>query len=151
MYEFLSYRVEDAMTPSPVTVTSTVTLAEAQEIFEKCDFNALPVVDTDGELVGVLTKLDILRAFRFTDQSMFPSYERIMASTVGDAMQCEVETVTPRTPLTRVLEQLVQRGYKAFVVLEGQQPVGMISREDVLGAVRRATSGEPGSGSIAFD
>ena len=151
MYEFLEYRVEDSMALSPVTVSSVATLTVAQEIFEKHDFNALPVVDSDGELVGVLTKLDVLRAFRFTESSVFPSYERIMASAVGEAMQRDVETETPRTPLTRVLERLVARGYKAFVVLEDRKPVGMISREDVLTAIRRATSGEPGSESIVFD
>src|SRR3990172_8916753 len=51
----------------PVTIAPGATLAEAERVFEKRDFNGLPVVGAGGELVGFLTKLDVLRAFRFTE------------------------------------------------------------------------------------
>jgi CBS domain-containing protein len=50
MYEFLSYRVRDAMTPDPVTIAPTARLAEAEALFERHEFNALPVVDADVQL-----------------------------------------------------------------------------------------------------
>ncbi len=50
------------MTPHPMTIASTTPLAEAARILRDKKFGCLPVVD-HGELVGVLTEHDILRAF----------------------------------------------------------------------------------------
>ena len=148
MYEFLDYRVCDAMTPDPVRIGPDASIAEAEALFEQHDFNALPVVGANGELLGVVTKLDLLRAFRFTDDHMFPPYEQMMAEPVRSVMTSDVTTVTPRTPLTRVLETLVRTRSKSLPVIDEGVAVGMIAREDVLAALRRATSGERPKGPI---
>ena len=149
MYEFLEYRVCDAMTEAAATVTVSPdrTLAEAEALLEKHDFNALPVVE-QGRLTGVLTKLDLLRAFRFTADTVLPPYERIMARPVSSVMSTDVVSVTPRTPLTRVLQRMLETRNKSFPVLDGEELVGVIAREDVLRALRRAVAGEAATGPI---
>ena len=142
MYEFLDYRVCDAMTGSPITVAAETSLAETEALLEKHEFNALPVVGPEGELLGVVTKLDLLRAFRFDDKHMFPPYDEIMARPVRDVMATDVTTVTPRTPLTRVLETLVRTRNKSLPVVDDERVVGIVAREDVMGALRRAVAGE---------
>src|SRR6266516_3091936 len=72
MYEFLDYQVADAMTYRPVTVGVGTPLAEVEALFERYDFNSLPVVSWDGILVGVVTKLDFLKAFAFTPHDGSP-------------------------------------------------------------------------------
>ena len=148
MYEFLDYRVCDAMTPDPVRVTPETSLAETEAILEKHDFNALPVVGPRGELLGVVTKLDLLRAFRFTDDHMFPPYEQIMSQPVRSVMTVDAATAMPRTPLTRVLETLVRTRSKSLPVVDDGVVVGMIAREDVLAALRRAVAGERATGPL---
>lgn len=148
MYEFLDYRVCDAMTPDPVVLSSEETLARIQEIFDRHQFNALPVVDDEQRLLGVVTKLDALKAFRFTPDHMFPPYEKIMATPASAIMTERVVTVTPRTPLTRVLETLVRTRSKSLPVVEEGRVVGMVAREDVLHALQRAVSGERATGTI---
>lgn len=142
MYEFLDYCAEDVMTREPVTLGPDASLSQAQAIFDEHEFNGLPVLGADGELLGVVTKLDLLRAFRFGDDHMFPPYEEIMSYPVRDVMSEQTLTVTPRARLSRVLEKLVQTGLKSFPVLDGDTLVGIVSREDVLGALRRAASGK---------
>ena len=148
MYEFLSYRVCDAMTPGPVCIAPDATLAEAEAVFEAHEFDALPVVGPAEELLGVVTKLDLLRAFRFTDEHMFPPYEQVMASPVREVMTAEPVTVMPRTPLTRVLETLLRLRVKSVPVVEDDRVVGVIAREDVLRALRRAVAGERATGPL---
>jgi len=148
VYEFLDFRVCDAMTRDPVQVGPAASLAEAEALFEKHGFNALPVVAPGGELLGVVTQLDLLRAFRFTDDHMFPPYEQVMAGPVRQVMTTDATTVTPRTPLTRVLETLVRTRMKSVPVVEDGRVVGMIAREDLLAALRRAVAGERASGPI---
>ncbi len=83
MYEFLDYRVRDFMS-APMIVPSEMSLADAERILEKKRFNALPVVDENGALIGLFTSLDLLKAFRFSADSLFPPYDQIMRRSVGE-------------------------------------------------------------------
>jgi CBS domain-containing protein len=139
MYEFLEYRVEDVMTTEVATTTPNARLAVVEKIFDEHEFNGLPVVDEAGLLIGVVTKLDLLKAFRFTEDHMFPPYTEIMQATVESVMTRNPQTVTPRAPLTRVLEKLLASGCKSFPVLDRDDLVGIVSREDLLAALRRAS------------
>lgn len=138
MYEFLQYRVRHVMTPDPVTVSPTATVHDLDRLFRDRDFNGVPVVADDGRLAGVITKYDLLRAFRFDTASLVPDYPRIMALPVSAFMRHDVVTMGPDTPLTRVLERLVDARVKSFPVLLDEVPVGIVAREDVLRALGRA-------------
>jgi CBS domain-containing protein len=142
MYEFLDYRVADAMTKDVVTVTPETPIAKAEAVLEQRGWNALPVVEEGRRLVGVVTSLDLLKAFRFTDESMFPPYQEIMARPVREVMSDKLVTVSPRTPLTRALEKMVRTRNKSLPVALGGELLGILAREDVLNALRRAVAGE---------
>lgn len=142
MYEFLGYRVKHVMTRDPITIGSGLPLAEAQALFDRHDWNALPVVE-DGRLVGLLTKLDALAAFAFEPTHVVPPYEQVARRPVGELMTREVESVDPELPLTRVLERMRATRYRALPVVERGRLVGIVAREDVLRALRRAVAGEP--------
>ncbi|NMQ21393.1 CBS domain-containing protein, partial [Candidatus Competibacter phosphatis] len=65
MYEFLQYQIRDVMTVDPIAISPKAKLREAEELFETHDFNGVPVVDNQRCLLGMLTKFDLLNAFRF--------------------------------------------------------------------------------------
>jgi CBS domain-containing protein len=140
MYEFLDYRVEDVMS-RPVSVRADATIAEAEAILERNGFNSLPVVDAGERLLGVVTSLDLLRAFAFPEDTILPSFSEVMRRPVSGIMSRDVHTVCPRTPLTRVLQKLVDSGNKSFPVVEDDRVVGVVAREDVMLALRRAEEG----------
>jgi CBS domain-containing protein len=50
----------DIMTRTVVTVTATTSVPEAATLLASHGFTALPVVDDDGALIGLLTEVDIL-------------------------------------------------------------------------------------------
>jgi CBS domain-containing protein len=64
-----------------------------------------------------------------------------MQRVVSDVMQREVQTVTPRTPLHRVLRKIVETRNKSFPVVEDDHLVGVVAREDVMLALRRGSEG----------
>jgi CBS domain-containing protein len=140
MYEFLRHSVKDAMTPSPVTVSTSTALRAVEEIFEAHDFNGVPVVSQDNFLLGMMTKFDLLKAFIFTPDAVVPHYNQIMEQPVKTVMTVNPETVMLDLPLSRLLQQLVARQVKSFPVVDKGFLVGIISREDVLRALQRATS-----------
>ena len=140
-YEFLEWRVEDVMS-RPVCVAPTIPLAEAERLFEQHGFNALPVVNARGVLQGVVTSIDLLRAFDFSEDVILPDYDRIMERSVESVMTRDAQTVTPAAPLTRVLRKLVDTRNKSFPVVDDGRVVGVIAREDVMRALRRARAQE---------
>jgi CBS domain-containing protein len=140
MYEFLDYQVQDVMN-RPVTVGPEATLAEVEDLLEKHRFNALPVVDAAERLLGLVTSLDLLRAFDYPDDAILPPLEEIMKRSVVEVMNRDVLTVCPRTPLSRVLQKIVDTRNKSFPVVDDDRVVGVVAREDVMLALRRGTSG----------
>ena len=140
MYEFLEYRVADAMTYRPITITRDTSLAEIQAIFAEHDFNCLPVCE-EGALLGIVTKLDCLKAFAFTPQSIVPHYDDIMREPAATVMTTKPLTVTPDLSLTRVVELMAETRYRSFPVTVGGLLIGIIAREDVLRALHRAAEG----------
>ena len=63
MYDMLT--INEVMKADPVSVESTSTIKEAAEIFSKNEFHALPVLQ-DGQLGGILTTTDIIKALLLT-------------------------------------------------------------------------------------
>jgi len=128
------------MTRSVETVTRRITLRELETLFEQHDFNAFPVVE-ERKMVGIITKFDFLRAFIFTTGQMVPRYDDFMKHLVEEVMTKVVVHVEPTAPLTRVLQLMVNLKARSFPVVDGnQQLVGIISREDVMRALREATT-----------
>ncbi|HEX7406931.1 MAG TPA: CBS domain-containing protein [Candidatus Binatia bacterium] len=142
MYRFLESRVADYMTRPVLTVTPETPVHELQRQFVDHDFNGFPVLAA-GVLVGVITKFDVLRAFIFTPQAVVPRYDELSRRTAAELMTRDVITFAPETPLTRVLQTLVESRVKSFPVIENGQVVGIIAREDVVRALRDASETVP--------
>jgi CBS domain-containing protein len=139
MYRFLACTVSQYMTQTVETVTRQTTMRELEALFEKHDFNAFPVVE-DGKMLGIVSKFDFLRAFAFTSGRMVPHYDELMGQPVADVMTEAVVHVDPTSPLTRVLQLMVGLKARSFpVVSSDHQLEGMISREDVMRALKETT------------
>ena len=141
MFEFLKWQARDVMS-DPVSVDAGTTLADVEKLLEGHGFNSVPVVDGSGMLIGLVSSLDLLKAFAFDDESILPPYDSIMRVTVARVMTLEPSTVMPRTPLTRVLEKMVDTRNRSFPVIDDNRLVGVVSRRDVMAALRRADAGE---------
>jgi len=139
VYRFLEATVDQYMTRAVTTVTCRTTMRELEALFEKHDFNSFPVVEKE-KMLGIVTKFDFLRAFAFTTGQMVPHYDELMRRPVAEMMTEAVVHVEPEQPLTRVLQLMVSLKTRSFPVIgPGHQLVGMISREDVMRALKEAT------------
>ena len=127
------------MTRAVTTVASQTTMRELEKLFERHDFNSLPVVE-DKKMLGIVTKFDFLRAFAFTTGQMLPHYDELMRRPVAEVMTEAVVHVEPTAPLTRVLQLMVSLKNRSFPVMGlDRQLLGMISREDLMRALKEAT------------
>ena len=138
MRTFLFYHVKDVMTRNPMVVDPDQTLADAEVLLEQNHFNGIPVVDTNRRLLGILTQFDILAACAKRTTDWYPA---VMRQPVSQVMTRDTVTVSPMMPLSRVLEKFEETRNKSFPVMEDDELIGVISREDVLKALRRAGEG----------
>ncbi len=137
MYRFLEQTTDGYMTRNVKTVARSLNMLELSEMFERDDFNSYPV-EEDGQVVGIVTKFDILKCFAFSPSHMLPNYRDLMNRTVGDVMTPEFIYVSPDTRLTRVLQIMVEHRIRSIIVLDGTQKlVGIIAREDVIAALKK--------------
>ena len=139
MYRFLECTADQYMTTAVMSVTRQCTMKEVEALFSRHDFNAFPVVE-EGKLLGIITKFDFLRAFAFTTGQMVPHYDEWIKRPIGEWMTEAVVHVEPQTPLTRVLQLMVNLKIRSFPVLGADRELlGMISRGDVMRALGKAT------------
>jgi CBS domain-containing protein len=142
VYRFLEGTAAQYMTRAVTTVTRQTTMRELEALFEKHDFNSFPVVEKE-KMLGIITKFDFLRAFAFTTGQMVPHYDELMRRPVAEMMTEAVVHVEPAAPLTRVLQLMVSLKSRSLPVIgPDHQLVGMISREDVMRALKEATRKE---------
>lgn len=57
------FTIPQVMAKTPLTVTADTTVKEVVEILSKETFHSLPVVENNGELVGIVTTTDLLNYF----------------------------------------------------------------------------------------
>jgi CBS domain-containing protein len=95
-------------------------------------------------MIGLVTKFDFLKTFVFATSQMVPHYDELMSRTVEEVMTEDVVHVDPSTPLTRVLQLMVDRRARSFPVLDRERKlVGMVSREDIMRALDETTRPAP--------
>jgi CBS domain-containing protein len=145
MYGFLSCAANQFMTRTVVTVKRGTTMRELGELFEKYDFNAFPVVE-DAQVLGIVSKFDFLRAFAFTSSQLIPHYHQLMGRPVAEVMTEAVVHVDPKSPLTRVLQLMLSIKARSLPVISRDGHLeGMISREDVMRALKETTQEQGGT------
>jgi CBS domain-containing protein len=128
--------IRDIMTPSPVSVRPETTIAELKALFERYDFNAFPVVDEQGILRGLVSKLDLLRAFRPDKRRGMAGLLPLWAERVEDVMSRGIFAVEPHESVVAALDLMIESRRRSLPVVEhnseGRVLVGMVSRSDVL-------------------
>ncbi len=103
LYYLLSeMKVKDVMTPNPIVIHGSESLEKAAVIMLDCKISGVPVTDSSGYLIGVLSETDVLRGF-------------IHSTGIKDgAMQYVFDLVDQPGSVTKVVELL--REYNARVI-----------------------------------
>jgi CBS domain-containing protein len=142
-------RARDIMTKSVVTVLPQTPIREAARLLVEKHFNGLPVVDEQGQLVGIICQNDLVfqqkrlplpSFFTFLD-SLIPlssekniekEIQKISAYTVDNAMTKDPITVDPHTSLEDIATLMVKNNIHTVPVVDQGQLVGVIGKEDIL-------------------
>jgi CBS domain-containing protein len=120
-------RVADAMTQQVLTVGTRTTLREACRLMTDRRVGAAVVVDEELPGPGIVTERDVLRAVA---DGVDPE-----ATAVADVMTFEARTATTSWDLDEAAAEMVKRGFRHLVVVDGEgRLAGMLSMRDVVRA-----------------
>ncbi|MDB9384137.1 CBS domain-containing protein [Nodularia spumigena CS-584] len=114
---------------SPVrTIRPETTISQAQSILLRYGHSGLSVVDTQGKLVGIISRRDI-------DIALHHGFSH---APVKGYMTTKVKTITPDTILPQIESLMVTYDIGRLPVLENGQLVGIVTRTDVLRELHQA-------------
>jgi len=125
-------RVRHFMVTKPVVFTRDTDLLDAIRVLLDRRISGAPVVDERGNLIGVLTERDFLKA------ALVAGYHGESGGCVGDYMSSDVEAVNADDSLLDVAMRFIETKYRRYPVIEDNRVVGLVSRRDVLRAVIEA-------------
>jgi CBS domain-containing protein len=132
--------VHDVMTWAPITVTPTTTVGDLIALFDRHQFNAFPVTDTRGVLIGIVTKLDVLRMYRPDENLRIPAAGTLHSRRVRDIMRPGVVSVEPEDPVVVAADLMVETRLRSLPVVERKSGnrvlIGMVSQGDLLRGLR---------------
>ena len=127
-------RVSEVMQGEVETVSAEAPVSDILLAFADSRISALPVMDPEGRLVGVISKTDILAAEE--DAQREPARDRLFEGTVArDLMTSPALTIPPDASVRDAAQQMLSAGVHRLFVTAGEGPVGVISITDILRAV----------------
>ena len=140
-------RVRDLMTTDILTVGPEASLKEAARRMLEGEISGLPVINDDGNLVGIITEADFMateadrRVTRragllrlLVRDAEIPSHERL----VGDVMTADVKVIGPESDHAEAARLMEKEGIKRIPVVADGQLIGLIARADMLKAYVRS-------------
>ncbi len=139
----------EIMTKDVVTVTKETSIRELAEMFTMRKISCAPVVDAEGDLIGIVTETDLVEQDKSlhipTVISLFDwviylesgkkfekELKKMTGQNVGDIYTTEVETVAPTTPISEVADIMSTKKVHAIPVVDGKKVFGIIARIDLI-------------------
>ncbi len=142
-------QVKDVMTRKVISVDPSETIFNAARLMLQYRISGLPVVNKNGELVGIVTEGDFLRRGELGTQRQRPKwlelivgpgrlaeeYARTSGRKIDEVMTTEPCTVSEDDPLVKVVELMERRHVKRLPVTRGGRVVGIVSRANLMHAL----------------
>jgi CBS domain-containing protein len=117
----------DVMTHSLITIDSHLSIFEAIRLLVARKISGGPVLDPDGEMVGMLSEIDCM-AVLASDQFHADAH----IHPVTDYMSRTFETTSPDTDIYRLALLFRDKPVRRLPVVDGSRLLGQVSRRDVL-------------------
>ena len=145
---------KDIMTTKVHTVTPATTVDELARLFVETGVNAMPVVDEEGVLLGLVTQTDLVEQDRplhiptvisifdwvlylESEKDFREEVQRITARTVGEIYTPDVEACTLETSVAEIASVMTEKKVHLLPVVDEGKLVGVVARLDVIRSMGR--------------
>ncbi len=117
------YQVRNVMNVNVLTISADSTVEEAIKRLLGNHISGMPVVDEEGQLVGIVSEFQLLETV------YSPEVKRLL---VNDVMTNDVLTVAPNTMLLDAAGMMVAHRIRRLPVVDNGRIVGIVARRDLL-------------------
>ena len=140
---------KDVMTPSVISTAPDASVSAAAHLMLQNKISGLPVIDSSGKLVGIVTEGDFLRRSEIGTQRRRPrwieffvgpgrladEYSRSSGRTISDVMTHDIYTVDSDASLEHIVRVMERHRIKRVPVVEGGKVIGIVTRANLLHAL----------------
>ena len=143
----------DIMSQDVQSVSRDSSIEELAQLFEKTKYNALPVLDAEGRLEGVVSQNDLVERDRplhiptvisifdwvlylESEKTFMDDVKRMAARTVGEIMVEPRATCAPDTPVSEIAEMMSANKAHLVPVITDGKVVGVVARLDIIRAMK---------------
>lgn len=121
--------VAQVMHHGVVTCALDTPIPQVARLLTQQEVSALPVVDTEGFLVGILTRTDLVALRAYEDYWREMLAEHVMVHTV--------HTITPEETVAKASRRMTEHKIHRLIVVEmhgaeRSKPIGVISQSDIV-------------------
>ena len=142
-------QASDVMSRSVVTVRPETDLGEAVKLLAEHDVSALPVIDAENNLVGILSEADLIRRVEIGTEkhrswwleaatgaaTLAREYAKSHGEKVAEIMTPDVVSVAEDAPLSEIAALLERKRIKRVPVVKDGKLVGIVSRSNLIQAL----------------
>ena len=145
--------VEDVMTRDVVTVTPAMSIHEAARLMIDHGVSGLPVVNDEGQLLGIISDGDLILRHKRTEgrpwwrrffedgERLAREYQKAGGTTVGEVMTRPALSISPVFGIETAASIFLNRRIRRLPVVRDGKLVGIVSRGDLLKALVTPPSG----------
>ena len=142
-------QAKDVMTEDVVCLHVSASIFEAAELMVGAGVSAVPVIEGEGRLSGIVSEADLMRRaeigttaskswlsrFLASDAAAAHQFVQSHSRRVAEVMTKEVVTATEDTPLGKLAELMETHGIKRIPIVRDGEVLGIVSRADLLRAL----------------
>ncbi|HBR86895.1 MAG TPA: CBS domain-containing protein [Candidatus Marinimicrobia bacterium] len=119
------------MTKKLITFTPETQVLNAINTLISCRISGAPVLDEEGNLMGMLSEIDCMETF------VQSAYHNEMGGLVKDFMSTEVKSISSSMGIVDLAEYFLETHFRRLPVVDNGKLVGQVSRRDVLRAIQK--------------
>lgn len=126
--------VRERMSTNPVTISADSAITDALRVMRQNQVRRLPVLDEQGNMVGIVSEKDLLYASPSpaTSLSIYEMHYMLSRLKVTELMTAEIITVSPDIPLEEAARIMADNKIGGLPVVEDGKLVGIITETDIF-------------------
>jgi CBS domain-containing protein len=144
-------QVREIMSSPAITVGPESEVRDVARLMREHQISGVPVVDNRNKLLGIITEIDliarnaplhephyigVLSAVIPVNLAEYREYKeqlrQVLATSAGELMRSEVETITPDATTEQALERMLDPEITMLPVMEGETVIGVLTRTDLV-------------------
>lgn len=142
-------KAEDIMVKEVITAKADTSIEELARLLTENKISGIPVVDDEGNIIGIVTEGDLLRKevpprlpqvitildaiIYFNGVKRFnEDFKKLTALTASELMTTEVITAPGNMEIRDIARLMVNHNIKRIPVVEKRKIIGIISRADIV-------------------